>query len=186
MTSTYFQRLERLKNSIEKEMVPLQELPDEFAFFSLEARNLDGESRNKALGIISEIIDISIEKTRLDIAGLIGVVGGHIVELDQTDPMIIFPQTYNLFMNVLNIAKPILKIYKYNPNQDPHELNKQYPERFFAWLVLDDAWRPIYAIVSNSEKARNMLSNNSQFLKFLTPYLEYHEGCKKIHRVLKQ
>ncbi|MBD3408278.1 MAG: hypothetical protein GF411_19300 [Candidatus Lokiarchaeota archaeon] len=176
----YFQFLIGLKEHVIADNDQIPNLADVLSFLHTIGPRLEMELQEKALTDIAEIMQISVRMGRLDIAGLIGVVGSAIVKQEEVYSVQYVNQVFNLFMNCLNIAKPILREYEQNPNLNLNILRKKEPERHFAWDVLDDIWRAMYAILVHSEKTRVVLKDNQKLRDFLGLYVGYHEGLKSV------
>lgn len=180
----YFQFLVGLKEQVIAKNDDISKLPEVLTFLHVSGPKLAMASQEKALDDIAEIMQISVRIGRLEIAGLIAVVGSPIIQQKKAFSPHYANQVFNLFMNCLNIAKPILDKYIENPDLNSDELRRQEPERHFAWDVLDDIWRAMLSLLLHSDSTKEILKTQQQFHDFLNPYIEYHEGCKQVYNAL--
>lgn len=184
MIDEYFQRIEKLREIIEKRDITQKQLAIDFSYLVTSANNLDIETQNKALIKIAELVEFAAVQGSPELAAMVATIGGAIVELKKVNPMLLLPQVYTLMMNMLHHAKPILEKHMNTPNPNEKELQHENPQSYYAWQVLERAWLPLKTILTHSREARENLRSSKQFNAFLIPYVKYREGCMWVFRAL--
>lgn len=122
---------------------------------------------------------------------IIATTAGAIIETGKVDPMIIFENTFNLFMTAIRLGQDILKVKE----QDPHpkiskidpELQKKYPDATLAWAVLDVLSEPMKSLLIMSKKARQSIKDNDNYSAItnsILTYSYYHEGCYWVYTAI--
>lgn len=182
----YLHRLTKFKEDLEFNRIQDNAtFQTEFQYITQNWESLDIPYRNQALEIFNELINLKINPM---LRAIFAVAAGSIIEEGGVNSTIILRNVLTLFMNSMFNAKKILEVYQKEEHSQEKisdsDLERQYPDAFFAWKILDTIWVAMKAILIMSKDARLLLKNHPKYGEIhdtLRAYMPFHGGTRWVY-----
>lgn len=183
--SEYLEKIKEIKNGLEQgEIETIDDFHSRFDYFNNIQHPSNLETRNKALELMENIISASYHPI---LSRGVAMLAGALIESGDADATIVVQCIYDLFMETIKNARPVLdEIAKLEEEEPINEkvLEEKYPESYYEWLGLERAWLPLKAVLVSNGAIRNELKKNDELLKVLRKYQDSNNGCFWIYRAL--